>query len=370
MIDKNKKAAAAESPYTAADREKTAEAAAAEGADTVSVPDGCGCGDCRGRIESEVRIVFMGTPDFAATALDALFSAGANIVGVVTQPDKPKGRGYVMTPPPVKVKAEEKGLPCYQPQSLKGEDFAALLGSLAPEMIIVAAYGKILPQSVLDFPKYGCVNIHASLLPRWRGAAPIQRCLMEGDCKTGITTMMMDAGLDTGDVIEQREYIIKPEDNFETLHDALADIGASLIISTVNGLTSGRLTPRKQNCCDAVYASKIEKCDCAVCFCLSAAALHDRIRGLSPFPLACTTHRGKVLKITESSVISEKGCGCGENVGAVPGKVLSLDGGVIAVACGEGVLGIHGVLPEGKKRMSAADFINGRAIAVGDILGE
>lgn len=317
------------------------------------------------KIESDIGIVFMGTPDFAAAALESLISAGANVVAVVTQPDKPKGRGYVMTPPPVKVKAEEHGIPCFQPQTLKGNEFDSLLHELSPDMIIVAAYGKLLPKSVIDFPKYGCVNIHASLLPRWRGAAPIQRCLMAGDAKSGITTMMMDEGLDTGDIIEQSEYVINPNDNFETLHDALADIGASLIISTVNGLVSGTLLPKKQSNQDALYASKIEKNDCTLSFDLPVAEVHNMIRGLSPFPLARISHRGKMLKITASTV-RESGLGA---VG-VPGTVLSTDGGVISVACRDGIIGILGVLPEGKKRMSASDYINGRAIAVGDVLGQ
>ena len=309
-----------------------------------------------------MKILFMGTPDFAVPSLAALCDTGEEIVGVVTQPDKPKGRNYVLTPPPVKVFALEKGLPVYQPKTLRDEEFAALLETLAPEMIVVVAFGKILPKNVLDYPKYGCINVHGSLLPAYRGAAPMQRAIIDGQSVTGITTMYMDVGLDTGDMLLKAEYAIGETDNFETVHDALASLGAKTLIETVEVLKKGVVVRQKQDDALATYAAKIEKEDCLLNFSMDATALHNLIRGLSPIPLAFThTPDGKLLKVTASRVISQGG------THAECGKVLSLDG-EIAVACGKGVLALTAVLPEGKGKMNAADFIRGRKIAVGDIL--
>ena len=309
-----------------------------------------------------MKILFMGTPDFAVPSLAALCDTGEEIVGVVTQPDKPKGRNYVLTPPPVKVFALEKGLPVYQPKTLRDEEFAALLETLAPEMIVVVAFGKILPQNVLDYPKYGCINVHGSLLPAYRGAAPMQRAIIDGQSVTGITTMYMDVGLDTGDMLLKAEYAIGETDNFETVHDALASLGAKTLIETVEVLKKGVVVRQAQDDALATYAAKIEKEDCLLNFSMDATALHNLIRGLSPIPLAFThTPDGKLLKVTASRVISQGGAH------AECGKVLSLDG-EIAVACGKGILALTAVLPEGKGKMNAADFIRGRKIAVGDIL--
>ncbi len=304
----------------------------------------------------------MGTPDFAATALDAVFATGEEIVGVVTQPDKPRGRGYTLTPPPVKVKAEELGLSVYQPERVKGEEFAELLSSLAPELIFVVAYGKILPKNVLDFPKYGCVNAHASVLPKYRGAAPIQRAIMEGEAETGVTAMFMDEGLDTGDMILVNRVTITEEDSFESVHDKLAIAGADALTEVVERIKNGTLTrtPQPEG---ETYAAKIENEDCKLDFSLPARELHNIIRGLSPIPLSFThTPDGKLLKIVSAAVASENG------IAGVPGEVVSIEGGKIRVACGDGELYILGCQPEGKRRMSAADLINGRRIAVGDIL--
>lgn len=304
----------------------------------------------------------MGTPDFAATALEAVFATGEEIVGVVTQPDKPRGRGYTLTPPPVKVKAEEMGLSVYQPERVKGEEFAELLSSLDPELIFVVAYGKILPKNVLDYPKYGCVNAHASILPKYRGAAPIQRAIMAGEKKTGVTAMFMDEGLDTGDMILVNPVAIEENDNFETVHDKLAIAGAEALTEVVARIKNGTITrtPQPEG---ETYAAKIENEDCKLDFSLSARELHNIIRGLSPIPLSFThTPDGKLLKIVSAAVASENG------IAGAPGEVVSLDGGKIRVACGEGELYILGCQPEGKRRMSAADLINGRRIAVGDVL--
>lgn len=311
-----------------------------------------------------MRIVFMGTPDFALFSLRALVEAGENVIGVVTQPDKPRGRGYVLTPPPVKVYAMEQGIPVYQPATLKGEEFASLLEELDPELLVVAAYGKILPKNVLDYPKHGCVNVHGSLLPEYRGAAPMQRAIMEGKKRTGITTMMMDVGLDTGDMLLTGEVEIEENDNFEDIHDKLGAMGAEVLLKTVKEIRLGTLVRIPQNNEAATYAAKIEKSDCLIDFHRTAQQVHDQIRGLSPIPLAFThTPDGKMLKIAASCVLQRTGAF------SPAGTVLSTLDGRIEVACGEGSVALLSVLPEGKKRMSAADFINGRKIAKGDVLG-
>ena len=309
-----------------------------------------------------MKILFMGTPDFALFSLKALCEAGENVIGVVTQPDKPKGRGYTLTPPPVKVYALENGLPVYQPNTLRGEEFAALLAELDPDLIVVVAYGKILPENVLTYPKHGCINVHGSLLPEYRGAAPMQRAIMEGKAVTGITTMYMDVGLDTGDMLLKAEVAIEENDNFEDIHDKLADCGAETLLKTVAAIKQGSLTREKQDESLATYAAKIEKPDCLIDFSKSADEVHNQIRGMSPIPLSFThTPDGKLLKVTKAIIASREG----DN--AEIGKVVALDDG-ITVTCGKGKITLLSVLPEGKGRMSAADFIRGRKIDVGDIL--
>lgn len=309
-----------------------------------------------------MRILFMGTPDFALFSLKALCESGEEICGVVTQPDKPKNRGHHLTPPPVKVYAEERGLSVYQPATLKDESFDNLLHELAPELIVVVAYGKILPKNVLDYPKYGCVNVHGSLLPEYRGAAPMQRAIIDGKKVTGITTMYMAQGLDTGDMLLKGEMEIEENDNFETVHDKLGALGAELLLQTVKGLSEGSITPIPQGE-GATYASKIEKTDCRIDFSKGVEEVHNLIRGLSPIPLSYTnTPDGKLLKITKSEIFSRT------PTGKSAGCVISLDG-TICVACADGAISLLGVVPEGKGKMSAKDFINGRKIKVGDILG-
>jgi len=309
-----------------------------------------------------LKILYMGTPDYAATILRALVESGEDVFAVITQPDKPKGRGYQLTPPPVKVFAEEKGLPVYQPQTLRDEAFMDLLKELDPELIIVAAYGKILPRAVLEYPKYGCVNAHASLLPKYRGAAPIQRAIMEGETETGVTSMYMAEGLDTGDMILKVPVAIEETDDFGTVHDKLAEAGAKAMLETVARLKNGTVKAEAQDDSSFTYAAKITKEDCVLDFSLSAREVYNRIRGLSPFPLSfCRTPDGKLLKIV-SARLTER------SSNAPDGTVVSLDGGVIAVAAGGGILEITGVLPEGKGRMKSSDFINGRRISVGDVL--
>ena len=310
-----------------------------------------------------MRIVFMGTPDFALFSLKALVEAGEEVVGVVTQPDKPKGRGHHLTPPPIKVFALEKNIPVYQPNSLRTEEFASLLEELNPDLIAVVAYGKILPKNVLDYPKYGCVNVHGSLLPEYRGAAPMQMAIIDGKKVTGITTMFMAEGLDTGDMLLKAECEIAENDNFEVIHDRLGALGADLLQKTIDGLEKGEITPIPQDHSKSTHTSKILKEDCEINFTKDCDTVHNLIRGLSPIPLSFThTPDGKLLKIVESEICER------ESVNAEVGKVLSLEDGKIRVACSKGSINILKLLPEGKGRMSAADFIRGRKINEGDIL--
>ena len=311
-----------------------------------------------------MRVLFMGTPDLARECLRAVYEKkGVDVIGVVTQTDTPKGRGMKMIPSPVKVFAEEHGIPVWQPQTLKDGAFGDTLRELDPDMIIVVAYGKILPRYVLDYPKYGCVNAHGSLLPKYRGAAPIQRSIIEGECVTGITAMYMDDGIDTGDMILKLECPITDGDDFGTLHDKLAVLAGEAMCQTIDRTLDGTVTREKQPDEGANYAAKITKEDCVIDFAKSPREVFNLIRGLSPMPYAMTrTPDGKLLKFTSAEAP-------GTDVSdAAPGTVLSVDGGKIAVACGGGILNVTGVVPEGKKPMPAADYIRGRKIAAGDVV--
>lgn len=309
-----------------------------------------------------MKILFMGTPDFAIPSLRELIETGEEIVGVVTQPDKPRGRGYELQPTPVKAFALSRGLEVYQPETLRGEDFLSLLETLSPELIAVVAYGKILPESVLNFPKHGCINVHGSLLPEYRGAAPMQRAIIDGKSETGITIMYMAKGLDTGDMLRVEKCAIEENDNFEDIHDRLSEMGAKTLVKTVLDIKAGKVERVAQDDALATYAAKIEKSDCAIDFSLGAKETHDRIRGLSPIPLAFTrTPDGKLLKLIETRVFDAE-----KKLGEV-GEVISV-GDDICVACAKGAISILRLIPEGKGRMSAADFVRGRKIKVGDIL--
>lgn len=310
-----------------------------------------------------MKILFMGTPDFAVFTLRALVERGENVVGVVTQTDKPRGRGYELLPTPVKAYAMEHSIPVYQPKTLRGEEFAALLAEIDPELIVVVAYGKILPVNVLEYPKYGCINVHGSLLPAYRGAAPMQRAIMDGCAETGITTMYMADGIDTGDMLLKAELPIEDSDNFETIHDKLGALGAQTMLDTLDALRAGTLVPEVQDDSLATYAKKIEKSDLLIDFSLDARTLHNRIRGTSPIPLSFThLPNGSLLKVYAARVYDE------DKVHAqAPGTVVGLDGEIL-VACGKGTLALTQVIPEGKKRMGAADYIRGRKINLGDLL--
>ena len=309
-----------------------------------------------------MRILFMGTPDFARSILEKLHKDGENIVAVVTQPDKPQGRKMILTPPPVKQYAMENGLPVYQPVTLKDGAFAEELSLIDPDLIIVAAYGKILPTYVLDYPKYGCINAHASILPRWRGAAPIQRAIMAGDRLSGVTAMYMAQGLDTGDMILTVRVPITDEDDFGTLHDKLAVAGGEAMTKTIEALRAGTVVREAQNDADATYAAKIENPDCVIDFTKSVTDVYNQVRGLSPVPLALTwMPDGKRLKIVAAR---KEIC----SVTAAPGTVVAIEGGTLDIACADGILHVTHLQPEGKGRMAAADFLRGRKLSAGDVL--
>ncbi len=308
-----------------------------------------------------MRILFMGTPEFAKINLEALYNSGEEIIGVVTAPDKPKGRGMVLTPSDVKKFAVEKGLKVYQPLTLKDGAFLDTLKELNPELIVVVAYGKILPSYVLDYPKYGCINNHASILPKYRGAAPIQRAIMDGNTETGVSVMKMDVGLDTGDVIYVEKVTIEENDNFEEIHDKLAEAGSCALLKTVELLKSGKATYTKQPD-NFTYAEKILKNDCLIDFNKSVDEIHNQIRGLSPIPLSYTKMSdGKILKVVRAHKTDRKANG--QN-----GEVVALDD-AIYVKCENGVIAFDVIVPEGKGRMNASDFINGRKVKIGDIFG-
>ena len=309
-----------------------------------------------------MKIMFMGTPDISATCLEALIAAGEEVVAVVTGLDKQRGRGNVMTPTPTKSIALQHGIPVYTPTTLRDGSFDAQLAEIAPDVIVVVAYGKILPASVINYPRYGCLNVHVSLLPKYRGAAPMQRAIMDGEHETGVTIMQMDEGLDTGDIISQVSFPILPEDNFESIHDLSAEVGADLLIRTLADIREGKAVRTPQDASLATYAAKIEKSDCKIDFSLDAAVIDCRIRGTTPIPGAFCYHGGKMLKIWSASPTTGKG---------KVGEVIALDPkgeGSFTVACGRGALLVRGVIPEGKGRMSSGDFIRGRKISLGDIL--
>ncbi len=309
-----------------------------------------------------LKILFMGTPDFAEMSLRALIENGQNVVGVITQPDKQKGRGMQVQFCDVKRYALEAGLEVYQPETLKDQAIKGLLEELCPDIIVVVAYGKILPEYVLKFPKYGCINVHGSLLPEYRGASPIQSAVIDGKKVTGVTTMYMDKGLDTGDMLLCREYEIGENTNTGEAFDDLAKIGAELLIETLDGLEKGTITPVPQDESKATHSEKITKADCAVSFDENAQTVHNKVRGLYPFPGAFCYHDGKMLKLCESRLYKDNAPD--GKIGEVVG--LSKDG--ILVKCREGAVLLTKVKPEGKGVMNASDLINGRKIAMGDIL--
>ena len=302
-----------------------------------------------------MRIVFMGTPDFAVPSLQALIDAGHDVCAVYTQPDKPQGRKQILTAPPVKTLALEHDIPVFQPNTLKNEDEQARLRELAPEVIIVVAYGKLLPKAVLDIPPHGCINVHGSLLPRWRGAAPIQWAVIAGDEMAGVTTMQMAEGLDTGDMLLTYETKVGEKETAGELFDRLAQSGAELLTETLVKLDE--ITPRPQDDAQSCYAHMLDKQMAVIDWSRSAHEIDCLIRGLNPWPIALTTLSGERLKV----FAAEKAAGNGE-----PGAVLEADPKKgLTVACGEGALKLTEIQLVGGKRMKATDFLRGHVIEVG-----
>ena len=309
-----------------------------------------------------MNIVFMGTPDFAVPCLQALIDNGENVQAVFTQPDKPKGRGYKMLPPPVKSLALTYNIPVYQPLSLKkGEDAENalnILKELSPDLIIVVAYGKILPKEILELPRYYCINVHASLLPRYRGAAPIQWCVLNGEKETGVTTMLMAEGLDTGDMLLKESVAIGDDETASELHDRLSAVGAELLIKTISAVKAGTITREEQDDSLSNYASMITKDMCPIDFSLPAQQVHNKIRGLSASPCAVTMLNGKRLKIFKSTMSDKK------KYDLAAGTVVNEKD--FTVVCGDGyTVTFMEVQSEGGKRMRVSDFLRGNHIEKG-----
>ncbi len=305
-----------------------------------------------------MKIIFAGTPQFAASALQALLSTSHDIIAVYTQPDRPSGRGMQLTPSPVKQLALQHGIPVFQPQTLKALEAQQELAALDADVMVVAAYGLILPKAVLDMPKLGCLNIHASLLPRWRGAAPIQRAIQAGDAETGITIMQMDVGLDTGDMLLKSSCAITPADTTQLLHDKLAELGAHAIVEALDKLEKGALQPEPQDNGLATYAAKITKAEALLDWSLNADQLSNAIRAYNPFPGAYTFLHGTQIKIWQAALVQAGS--------AEAGTVLSVDKHGITVACGQGALQLQVLQRPNGKAMLAAQFIQGFAINAGD----
>ena len=304
-----------------------------------------------------MKVIFAGTPDFAALALKAIAAAGFDIPLVLTQPDRPKGRGMQLQASPVKQAALDLGLTVAQPVSLRNEEAQAMLREHHADIMVVAAYGLILPQAVLDTPKHGCLNIHASLLPRWRGAAPIQRAIEAGDTETGVCIMQMDAGLDTGAVVSEHRYTIKHTDTANEVHDALAELGAQAIVADLQQLQqTGRLNSTPQPEDGITYAQKLSKDEAKINWHEAAAVIERKIRAFNPVPAAWTEYQGKPMKIWQGEVVAQNG---------TPGEVLACTSDGLTVACGEQALKITELQPAGSKRMNIAAFTAGRHIEKG-----
>ncbi|MDU4438381.1 methionyl-tRNA formyltransferase [Morococcus cerebrosus] len=308
-----------------------------------------------------MKVIFAGTPDFAAAALKAIAAAGFEIPLVLTQPDRPKGRGMQLAPSPVKQAALELGLRVAQPEKLRNNAEALqMLKEVEADVMVVAAYGLILPQDVLDTPKHGCLNIHASLLPRWRGAAPIQRAIEAGDAETGVCIMQMDIGLDTGGVVSEHRYAIQPTDTANEVHDALMSLGAAAIVADLLQLkTEGRLKSVKQPEEGVTYAQKLSKEEARIDWNESAAVIERKIRAFNPVPAAWVEYQGKPMKIWRAEVVAQQGRA---------GEVLSCSADGLVVACGENALKITELQPSGSKRMPIAAFAAGHKIEVGTVL--
>lgn len=310
------------------------------------------------------RIVFMGTPDFSVPVLKRLVAEGYEVVGVVTQPDRPKGRKKTLTPPPVKVEAEKQNIPVLQPEKIRDKKELEQVLALKPDLVVTAAFGQILPNELLEAPQFGCINVHASLLPELRGGAPIHYSILQGKKKTGITIMYMAEKLDAGDILTQAEVTIEERDHVGTLHDKLSAAGADLLAETLPALLEGKLTPRKQDNEKATFASNIKREQEKIDWTKSGQEIYDHIRGLHPWPVAYTHMNGQAVKIWWGEKMPNKNA-------AAPGTVIGIDSDGIVVATGDSTaIKITELQPSGKKKMSGEDFLRGTQMQAGEKLGE
>ncbi len=316
-----------------------------------------------------MRVLFMGTPDFAVPTLEALIESEHEVIGVVTQPDKPKGRGGKMQCSPVKEVAVEAGLPVYQPARVRDEAFLFELRRLYPDVIVVVAFGQILSKEILEIPEYGCLNVHASLLPKLRGAAPIQWSVIQGDQESGVTIQQMDEGIDTGDILMAQTYILDEKETGGSLFEHLSVLGGPMILKVMEDARKGLLHPVPQNDEEHTYAKMLTKDMGEMDFAKSAAELERLVRGLNPWPSAYTFLQGKMLKVWEADVVPEERVSELQRYGQ-PGVILAVEKDCLIVQTGEGALKILSVQLEGKKRMDAAAFLRGFAVEVGDFLGK
>lgn len=305
-----------------------------------------------------MRIVFMGTPDFSVPTLEAMIEGGHEVAAVVCQPDKPKGRGGVMQPPAVKAFALKHGIMVHQPKRVRAEEFIEILKELNPDVIVVIAFGQILPKAVLEIPRYGCINVHASLLPKLRGAAPVQWAILNGETKTGVTTMYMDEGLDTGDMLMKEEIPIERDETGGSLHDKLASLGGGLLLRTLKALEDGTAVREKQQNAPSDYAKMLNKAQGKIDFTKEAAEIERLIRGLNPWPSAYTYLDGKTLKIWKVLVIPEEYEGC-------PGEIVAVTKNTIVVKTGNGALSLLELQLEGRKRMETEVFLRGYSVKAG-----
>ncbi len=315
-------------------------------------------------------VVFMGTPDFAAGVLDTLISSSYEVKAVFTQPDRPKGRKGILQAPPVKVLAQESGIAVYQPQKIRTQENVSLLEEIRPDFIVVAAFGQIIPKAILDIPRYGCLNVHASLLPDWRGAAPIQWSILSGDRQTGVTIMRMNEGLDTGDIIEKRAIDICDDETGDSLFDALMEVGKSLLLEVMAKVESGEAvyTPQPEES-PTPYAKMLKRQSGLIDWTEDALKIERMVRAFNSWPGTYTYLNDKTLKIWKADVIASEGDqGASGGAGTVPGTILKADGDEMTVQTGTGVLRLVEVQPEGKKRMAVDAYLRGYHPKAGDVL--
>lgn len=315
-----------------------------------------------------MRAVFMGTPEIAATVLKSVLASKHEVIAVVTQPDKPKGRGHEMAFPPVKEVALAADIPVMQPQRARDEAFIEELKALNPDIILVAAYGKLLPKAILDMPKFGCINVHASLLPKYRGASPIQWAVLNGDEKSGVTIMHMAETMDTGDIIMSKEVVLAEDETAGTLHDKLAEIGGPLLIEAMDALETGRAPRIRQNDEEATHVTMLDKTMGNLDFSKPAVQLERFIRGLNPWPTAYTKLDGKMLKLWRAEVIPAEEAGK-EAKGVAPGTIIGIYKDAFTVLTGDGILRVKELQLEGKRKMTAEEFLRGFSLEVGTVLG-